>query len=165
MTTTNNNPTASEVIMYLAHLEMKKNGWDFEHALKIVRNNLNKMGLLKQPHYLIMKPNQLRVGNWVIGIEENDYYQVTSATITMLERGEGSHIRPVPINQTWLRQLRFENCINGWWSKDEMLNFKLNDDSNEIYLRGSDTNLANYPIDYVHELQNLYYAIFGKEIY
>jgi hypothetical protein len=112
-----------------------------------------------------MKPNQLRVGNWVIGIEENDYYQVTSATITMLERGEGSHIRPVPINQTWLRQLKFENCINGWWSKDEMLNFKLNDDSNEIYLRGSDTNLANYPIDYVHELQNLYYAIFGKEIY
>ena len=27
-----------------------------------------------------MKPNELRVGNWVIGIEENDYYQVTSAT-------------------------------------------------------------------------------------
>jgi hypothetical protein len=47
MTTTNNNPTASEVIMYLAHLEMKKNGWDFEHALKIVKTNLNKMGLLK----------------------------------------------------------------------------------------------------------------------
>jgi len=47
MTTTNNTPTASEVIMYLAHLEMKKNGWDFEHALKIVKNNLNKMGLLK----------------------------------------------------------------------------------------------------------------------
>ena len=40
-----------------------------------------------------MKPNELRVGNWVIGIEENDY-QCTSATITMLERGEGSHIRP-----------------------------------------------------------------------
>jgi hypothetical protein len=33
--------------MYLAHLEMKNNGWDFEHALKIVKNNLNKMGLLK----------------------------------------------------------------------------------------------------------------------
>jgi hypothetical protein len=45
--TTTNNPTASEAIMYLAHLEMKKNGWDFEHALKIVRKNLNKMGLLK----------------------------------------------------------------------------------------------------------------------
>jgi hypothetical protein len=47
MTTTNNNPRQSEVIMYLAHLEMKNNGWDFEHALKIVKNNLNKMGLLK----------------------------------------------------------------------------------------------------------------------
>jgi hypothetical protein len=45
--TTTNNPTQSEVIMYLAHLEMKKNGWDFEHALKIVKTNLNKMGLLK----------------------------------------------------------------------------------------------------------------------
>lgn len=112
-----------------------------------------------------MKANELRVGNWVIGIEDNDYYQITSSTITMLERGECSHIRPVPINPTWLRQLRFENCINGWWSKDEMINVKLNDDGNEIYLRGSDTNLANYPIDYVHELQNLYYAIFGKEIY
>jgi hypothetical protein len=47
MTTTNNNPRQSEVIMYLAHLEMDKHGWDFEHALKIVKNNLNKMGLLK----------------------------------------------------------------------------------------------------------------------
>jgi hypothetical protein len=47
MTTTNNNPRQSEVIMYLAHLEMKNNGWDFEHALKIVKTNLNKMGLLK----------------------------------------------------------------------------------------------------------------------
>lgn len=47
MTNTNNKPTTSEVIMHLAHLEMKKNGWDFEHALKIVRNNLDKMGLLK----------------------------------------------------------------------------------------------------------------------
>ena len=42
-----NNPTQTEVIMYLAHLEMKKNGWDFEHALKIVRNNLDKIGILK----------------------------------------------------------------------------------------------------------------------
>ena len=48
MTTTNNtNPTISEVIMYLTHLEMTKNGWDFEHALKIVRNKLDKMELLK----------------------------------------------------------------------------------------------------------------------
>ena len=47
MNTQTNNPTQTEVIMYLAHLEMKKNGWDFEHALKIVRNNLDKIGILK----------------------------------------------------------------------------------------------------------------------
>lgn len=111
-----------------------------------------------------MKSNELRVGNWVIGIEENDYYQCTSTTITMLERGEGSHIRPIPITPTWMRQLRFENCINGWWSKNEMLNVKLTDEGTEIYLSGSDTNLANYPIDYVHQLQNIYYAIFGTEL-
>ena len=111
-----------------------------------------------------MKANELRVGNWVIGIEENDYYQCTSATITMIERGDGGHIRPVPITPTWLRLLRFENCINGWWSKDEMLNVKLTDEWTEIYLRGSNTNLANFQIDHVHELQNLYYALFGKEI-
>lgn len=47
VSTNQNNPTVSEAIMHLAHLEMVKNGWGFEHALKIVRNNLDKMGLLK----------------------------------------------------------------------------------------------------------------------
>ena len=45
-----------------------------------------------------------------------------------------------------------------------MLNVKLTDEWTEIYLRGSNTNLANFQIDHVHELQNLYYALFGKEI-
>ena len=40
-----------------------------------------------------------------------------------------------------------------------MLNVKLTEEGVEIYLSGSDTNLANCPIDYVHQLQNVYYAI------
>ena len=82
----------------------------------------------------------------------------------MLERGEGSHIRPVPITPTWMRQLRFENCINGWWSKKRNVECKINRRRCRNIFKGSDTNLANCPIDYVHQLQNVYYAIFGTEL-
>lgn len=106
-----------------------------------------------------MTASELRIGNYVfdnlggilkIKVVSEDSYLI--------------HIKPIPLSEEWLLKFGFENCINGWWSRNELLNVKLKEDGTEIYLHGSDTNLANYPIDYVHQLQNLYFALTGLEL-
>ena len=52
-----------------------------------------------------MKPNELRVGNWVNNNEED--YQITSATIAQLERGD-STAKPIELTDEWIKRLGFE---------------------------------------------------------
>jgi len=48
-----------------------------------------------------MKPNELRVGNWVNNNEED--YQITSATIAQLERGDLT-AKPIKLTDEWIKR-------------------------------------------------------------
>jgi hypothetical protein len=105
-----------------------------------------------------MKANELRVGNWVNNNEED--YQITSATIAQLERGD-SEAKPIPLTEEWLIKFGFDKKF----SKDKFTiipNGKLDYEKGRTYFNAW-TILEHQP-EYVHQLQNLYFALTGEEL-
>jgi len=97
-----------------------------------------------------MKANELRIGNLVmclgkevelIGISKwngNNYTTLHYAEFKGMIPIQLFHLKPIPLTEEWLLKFGFEKKI-GW------------DD-------------YEYHIEYVHQLQNLYYALKGEEI-
>ena len=108
-----------------------------------------------------MKPNELRVGNWVNNNEEN--YQITSATIIQLERGD-STAKPIELSDEWIKRLGFEILT------DKNKGFKTTSYSHTkipfvVYWDGVRLSTGFWQGNekrYVHELQNLFYALSGQ---
>jgi hypothetical protein len=110
----------------------------------------------------MLSANELRVGNWVNNNEEN--YQITSATIAQLERGDSTAI-PINISEYWLSLLGFyqdEDSSFRWykeWDGNVIITYDLDDNCVKV----SDT--WEFPKRrFVHELQNLYYALTMDEL-
>lgn len=107
-----------------------------------------------------MTANELRVGNWVNNNEED--YQITSATIGQLERGN-STATPIKLTRKWL--LRFGGKkVKGldWSIKFGGLQFYCR--YNKKWYSSIDGLYLSDRIQYVHQLQNLYFAITGFEL-
>ena len=110
-----------------------------------------------------MKPNELRVGNWVNNNEED--YQITSATIAQLERGD-STAKPIELTEEWLKRFGFEKLTN------KNKGFKVTSYSYSklpfiVYFDGIRLSTGFWQGNekrYVHEFQNLFYALSGKEL-
>jgi hypothetical protein len=108
-----------------------------------------------------MKANELRIGNWVNNNEED--YQITSATISQLERGDSTAM-PIPLTEEWLLRLGFEKPAHSWNGKIFHLSqwdaYPLN------WCVAMDKNGAVivHKLKYVHQLQNLYFALTNEEL-
>jgi hypothetical protein len=96
-----------------------------------------------------MKASELRIGNWVNNNGED--YQITSATIVSLERGE-STAHPILITEEWLKRFGFEKLDD---ERGLYVNNKIN---LFIYFDGRRVS------GYIHELQNFVYCLSGKEL-
>lgn len=118
-----------------------------------------------------MKANELRVGNWVNNNEED--YQITSATIAQLERGD-SEAKPIPLTEEWLVKFGFEFTNNpnqyGWyksvgnrvlcWCYSYTIGLEFKEGQCDEY---KDV-LFDLECKYAHTLQNLYFALTGEEL-
>jgi hypothetical protein len=118
-----------------------------------------------------MKANELRTGNWLS--KDGEQYQITSATIVGLERGD-IDVQPIPLTEEWLVKFGFEfkHTLNqyGWYKSVEnrelcwcysdtiSLEFKKGqyDEYNDV--------LFDVVCNYVHQLQNLYFALTNVEL-
>jgi len=129
----------------------------------------------------MIKANELRIGNYVTLCQINDEYiefdmPVSSIhsdnTIRLLNnRGEIGcfglrQCKSIPLTEEWLLKFGFTKEANGWHKKD------ICNDFSALYwerLAGLDLSvnkrsmhLSN--IEYVHQLQNLYFALTGQEL-
>lgn len=129
-----------------------------------------------------MKANELRIGNLVtvnnpeyhpklkgvilrvtsispnsddysVGLEHinqkpNTYYETYSQFIRFIE--------PIQLTEEWLVKFGFDKAVNGWWSSDEIFSYR-----DGYFGFGVDRHTK---IQYVHELQNLYFALTGEEL-
>ena len=128
-----------------------------------------------------MKASELRIGNYVYYHDEEIekvkaiWYDNTSECYlitTNLETKDASYIHvfsPIPLTEDWLLKLGFEYyeplnhyriVINDVWysvSKDMFFTFvNLNYDETK--------EMPRKKIEYVHQLQNLYWCLCGKEL-
>ena len=124
-----------------------------------------------------MKASELRLGNWINCI--GTIRKVSLSTIHELNISENEYIRPIPLNEEWLIKCGFElsehkdqaflkiktdftngssfslDCFTDDWSfMIEERNF--ND--------GNNCSFIPRKINYVHELQNLYFALTNEEL-
>ena len=116
-----------------------------------------------------MKANELRIGNWVNNNEED--YQITSATILQLERGD-STAKPIPLTEEWLIKFGFKKDDTGvdvfdqdyfeWYQKEFPIIGMLSQSNDKSYI--FDENTDTLKIYYVHQLQNLYFALTNEEL-
>jgi hypothetical protein len=109
-----------------------------------------------------MKANELRIGNWVRQRESDTYIQIEQY---LLCAEELCHYEPIPITEEWLLKFGFEKTMSWTYVKDLVGNLKL------VYYLGEKgwsmgfKSYSDFPnLKYVHQLQNLYFALTGEEL-
>lgn len=92
---------------------------------------------------------------------------------------------PIPLSESWLKKFGFEEGNHNWWkityeafgdTKDEFdrmclqhtVEISVNSSSHYASIQNINDDeqgaTVNYKIEYVHQLQNLFYALTGKEL-
>jgi hypothetical protein len=115
-----------------------------------------------------MKPNELRIGNFVYWNNEKVEIDSISETEITLKtffniKIKINTIKPIPLSYEWIETLGFEKIrhINGyifWVHKRSKI---------EIYFDRNMMKWNAFPIKcplQIHQLQNLYYSIMGEEL-
>ena len=110
----------------------------------------------------MIKANELRVGNWVL--LGKDYYEIDS----ICAWGKGTHLNPIPLTPEILekcglkqqgKRALYSDGKLAFMEDADGFTFFIKDDSNVLY-----RSAANSKIYYLHQLQNLYFALTGNEL-
>ena len=118
-----------------------------------------------------MKPSELRIGNWVYDPIHNEAEVELSTTMFCVFLSDWKYeLQPIPITEQWLLEF-------GWvWNEDCNSYEKYPNGDARMHLEFHDINhsytMFNYvlrskiaeKIQYIHQLQNLYYALTGEEL-
>ncbi len=112
-----------------------------------------------------MKANEIRVGNLVM--DGHDIEVVNSRMIEMLEKREAD-FDPIPLDESWLIKFGLKHDGGYYWIdiKYDGVYIAWDKDKKCCFLYESSGDGATYgkPIIYIHQLQNLYYALTGTEL-
>jgi|688.fasta_scaffold599037_2 hypothetical protein len=123
-----------------------------------------------------MKANELRIGNWVLipynkSNKEEGFFEATISQI-----GEfGAYVKPedyepIPLTEHWMFKFGFyettkEHYVSGLYTLNNPDGFYINKETMcycDIDYEG--TTNDRIKIQYVHQLQNLYFALTGEEL-
>lgn len=124
--------------------------------------NLSRLTIQKYIQHLInniMRATELRIGNWVM---EQD------RRLVLIHYGFGidhaQQFKAIPLTEKWLTKLGFKwNELARQFEHDNTSKFTLlHKGSNYYNAESLDIILAN--LSYVHELQNLFFALTGEEL-
>lgn len=112
-----------------------------------------------------MEANELRIGNYV-KFPHNERPLTVNLRIIQLLFNRETLYDPIPLTADWLLKFGFIHLGIGFLSPDSLLFVYCNKDGKyEIFLYQSeqeDAYLAH--LEFVHQLQNLYFALTGKEL-
>jgi hypothetical protein len=123
-----------------------------------------------------MKASELRIGNYVRSNDVNmaSYFTVTASFLKQNENEMSWFIEEIPLTEEWLLKFDMELTDGFSSSRKLYLNNYENDISKITYspkegllrLSNGDTKgtMLIPHIKYVHQLQNIYFALTGKEL-
>jgi len=122
-----------------------------------------------------MNAKELRIGNWVKAVDGGIETKVLR--IVLGEQGTHDLYKPIPLTEAWLKVFGFKPCIFNVPDEDGVLRNKM--EASESYFKHPKLKkeisiylpyfLFNYHIGsvsvkYVHQIQNLYFALTGEEL-
>jgi hypothetical protein len=116
-----------------------------------------------------MKASDFRIGNYIYYFGVLEVVDINFLNALEEKRAINQEIiigpQPAKINDDWLIRLGFYVWVGEYWWKHPDNCFELHPSENGYYLS---INLNEYitgePIHYVHQLQNLYFALYQKEL-
>lgn len=113
-----------------------------------------------------MKINELRLNNWVYSVTHKGNYKITLIDKYRLY----DHVEPIQLTEDVLFKCGFEYKTNLWESKVYRLNEWFISFESGICVFGfkkttkSPYTMLKNDIKYLHQLQNLYFALTGEEL-
>ena len=114
-----------------------------------------------------MKANELRIGNWVNYFDDGNCSRISVLDHYYCHLNDASSIdylmiKPIQLTEEWLLKFGFpehKSTMDLLWNYSVCLERR----HNELFVVNLD-NIHVYQIEYVHELQNLVFALTGKEL-
>ena len=115
----------------------------------------------------MIQANELRIGNYVYAfgvllqvLPEHilNLYQIEVVKKVCID------LTPIPLTEDWL--IKFGINLGVWFYDDSFLISKKDDDTYQIYVQNAPQTqrICFAEFKYVHQLQNLYFALTGKEL-
>lgn len=126
----------------------------------------------------ILKPQDLRIGNWVYFTDFpvlNKPVQVDIKNVLeeILEHQPSWFFKPIPLTPEMLGKAGFEKWDNGEYFTrvDEYISLHIYEDGRYVFWSGSADDESSFTvigkdnrIQYLHQLQNLFFSLTGKEL-
>ena len=134
---------------------------------------------------MTLKATELRIGNYVmfndnyeLSLDDPAYYEdmkmfpidviASDETIRLMDGDKSigcfgtNQIKPISITEEWLIKFGFEK-IDGYYQYPIAMNCKLIFIDGSMQLQTDDDRIIKH-IKHIHQLQNLYFALTGKEL-
>ena len=123
-----------------------------------------------------MKAKELRIGNYALDpSEENDIVQLVAIYPDETMEWDGWNgftslkMEPIPLDRKWLKKFGFKKekkNSNNYFSGNFEFMIQDDIDSFHYFLHAEETGVKFWitEIQYVHQLQNLYFALTGQEL-
>ena len=118
-----------------------------------------------------MKASELRIGNYVYDTL-GKVNRIDLEAITYIVKEPHNQVKPIPLTEEWFFKFGFALCkkqvslnigneLFDYAMKNEFIIWK---DSRKGWTLDGRVSRETYYIQYVHQLQNLYFALTGEEL-
>ena len=109
-----------------------------------------------------MNARELRLGNLIL--DNGIITEVNPEIIATMQYGTVQGFEPIPLEPVQLKRAGFEidywKSVKKYIKGSDVVTFRI-DNLGEYYFR---SDVANFIVKYVHQLQNLYFALTGQEL-
>jgi len=104
-----------------------------------------------------LKENEICIGNYLMELTSDDIFTVSSSWFSCIDVNILCS-RPIPLTEEWLLNLGFEK-IREYFTIDNEFDVFVNESGFYTHI-----NCGNIILSSVNQLQNLYFALTGKEL-
>lgn len=117
----------------------------------------------------MIQANEIRIGNKIFLSTKQEVFEVVSMTKNTISSDsycrEHSEFEGIPLTEEILLKCGFEKYSSSQYRKNGVDLWQIERGSNkDEFLCNNITNIGGLYLKYLHQLQNLYFALTGKEL-